>query len=58
MELEGLTELQEPQNLPRKRKAFPDPENFTKDRRDFRRWYFKISHKLKADRDTLGPEKT
>ena len=37
--------------------AFPDPEKFTGDRRDFKRWYFKVLYKLKADRDTLGPEK-
>ena len=27
-------------------------------RRDFRRWYFEISYKMEADRDTLGPLKT
>ena len=45
-------------NPPRKRKALPDPEKFTGDRRDFRRWHFKILQKLEADRDTFKPEKT
>ena len=49
VELEGLAESQEPLNLPRKRKAFPDLEKFTGDRRDFKRWHFEILHKLKAD---------
>ena len=56
VKLEGSAESQ--YNPPRKRKAFPDPEKFTGDRRDFRQWHFKVSHKLEADRDTLGPEKT
>ena len=58
VELEGSAESRELHNPPRKQKALPDPEKFTGDRRDFRRWHFEISHKLKADRDTLGPEKT
>ena len=58
MELERLAESQESLNLLRKRKALPDPEKFTGDRQDFRRWYFEILHKFEADRDTLGPEKT
>ena len=48
----------DPLNPPRKRKPLPDPEKFTGDRRDFRRWYFEMSHKIEADRDTLGPLKT
>ena len=48
----------DPLDPPRKRKPFPDPEKFTGDRRDFRRWYFKISHKIKVNRDTLRPLKT
>ena len=40
---------------PRKRKLIPDPEKFTGDRQDFRRWYFEIFYKIEADRDTLGP---
>ena len=47
-----------PLNPPRKQKPLPDLEKFTGDRRDFKRWYFKISHKIKTDRDTLGPLKT
>ena len=43
---------------PRKRKPLPDPEKFTRDRRDFKRWYFEISYKIKANRDTLSPLKT
>ena len=58
VELKGLAESQEPLNLPRKRKTLPDLEKFIWDRRDFRQWHFEISHKLKANRDTLGPEKT
>ena len=57
MELKGSAKSQEPLNLPQKRKALPDPEKFTGDRRDFRQWHFEISHKLKADRNTLGLEK-
>ena len=57
MELEGSAELQEPLNFPWKRKAFPDLEKFTRDRRDFKRWHFKISYKFEADQDTLGLEK-
>ena len=45
-------------NPPRKRKPFPNPEKFTGDRRDFKRWYFEISYKIKADRNTLGLLKT
>ena len=48
----------DPLDPPQKRKPLPDPEKFTGDRRDFRRWYFEISHKIEADRDTLGPLKT
>ena len=48
----------DPLDLPRKRKPFPDPEKFIGDRRDFRRWYFEISYKIEADRNTLGPLKT
>ena len=48
----------DPLNPPRKRKPLPDPEKFTRDRRDFKRWHFKVLHKLKANRDTLRPEKT
>ena len=58
---EGSADPQDPQdplNPPQKQKPLPDPEKFTGDRRDFRRWYFKISHKIKANRDTLGPLKT
>ena len=58
MELEGLAEPREPHNPLRKQKALPDPEKFTGDRRDFRRWHFKVLHKLEADQDTLRPEKT
>ena len=58
MELEGSAESQKPLNLPQKRKALPDPEKFTRDRREFKQWHFEISHKLEADQDTLGPEKT
>ena len=58
VKLEGSAESQELHNPPQKQKTFPNPEKFTKDRRDFRRWYFKVSHKLEANRDTLGPEKT
>ena len=57
MELKDLAELQELLNLPRKRKTLPDPEKFTGDRRDFRRWYFEVLHKLESDRNTFGPEK-
>ena len=49
---------QDPLNPLRKQKPLPDPEKFTGDRRDFRRWYFEIFYKIKADRDTLGPLKT
>ena len=28
------------------------------DRRDFRRWYYEMSYKIKANRDTLGLLKT
>ena len=45
-------------NPPRKRKPLPDLEKFTGDRRDFKRWYFEISYKIEADRNTLGPLKT
>ena len=55
---EGPADLQDPLNPPRKRKPLPDPEKFTGDRRDFKRWYFEISHKIEADRDTMGPLKT
>ena len=48
----------DPLTPPRKRKPLSDPEKFTGDRRDFKRWYFKISHKIEADRDTLSPLKT
>ena len=48
----------DPLDPPRKRKPLPDPEKFTGDRRDFRRWYFEISHKIEANRDILGPLKT
>ena len=41
-------------NPPRKRKPFPDLEKFTGDRRDFKRWYFKIFYKIKVNRNTLG----
>ena len=58
VKLEGSAESREFYNPPRKQKALPDPEKFTGDRRDFRRWHFKVLHKLKADRDTLGPERT
>ena len=51
---EGPADLLKP---PRKRKPLPDLEKFTGDRRDFRRWYFEISYKIEADRDTLGPLK-
>ena len=44
----------DPLDLPRKWKPLPDPEKFTGDRRDFKRWYFEMSHKIEADRDTLG----
>ena len=44
-------------DLPQKRKPLPDPEKFTGDRRDFRRWYFEMSHEIEADRDTLSPLK-
>ena len=58
IELEGSDRNRKnPITPPRKQKTLPDPEKFTGDRRDFRRWHFKILHKLKADRDTLGPEK-
>ena len=42
---------------PRKWKPLPDPEKFTGDCRDFRRWYFEMFYKIEADRDTLGPLK-
>ena len=48
----------DPLDPPRKRKPLPDPEKFTGDRQDFKRWYFEISYKIEADRDTLGPLKT
>ena len=48
----------DPLNPLRKRKPPSDPEKFTGDRRDFRRWYFEISHKIEADHNTLGPLKT
>ena len=54
---EGLADLQDPLNPPRKQKPLPDREKFTGDRRDFKRWYFEMSHKIKADSDTLGPLK-
>ena len=57
IKLKGLAESRELHNPPRKQKAFPDLEKFTRDRRDFKRWYFKVLHKLKANRDTLGPKK-
>ena len=44
----------DPFNPPRKRKPLPDPEKFIRDRRDFKRWYFKISYKIKTDCNTLG----
>ena len=49
--------LADPLDPPRKRKPLPDLEKFTGDRRDFRRWYFKVLYKLEADRDTLRPER-
>ena len=55
---ESPADLQDPLNPPRKQKPLPNPEKFTGDRRDFRRWYFEISHKIEADRDTMGPLKT
>ena len=55
---EGPADLQDPLNPPRKQKPLPDPEKFTGDRRDFKRWYFEISHKIEADRDTMGLLKT
>ena len=58
IKLKGSAESQKLHNPPRKQKALPDPEKFTGDRRDFKRWHFKVSHKLEADRDTLGPERT
>ena len=48
----------DPLNPLRKRKPLPDPEKFTGNRRDFRRWYFKMFYKIEANRDTLGPLKT
>ena len=48
----------DPLNPPRKRKPLPDPEKFTGDHRDFRRWYFEISYKIEVNCDTLGPLKT
>ena len=57
MQPEGPADLQDPLNPPRKRKPLPDLEKFTGDRRDFRRWYFEISHKIEADRDTMSPLK-
>ena len=47
-----------PLNPPRKQKPLPDPEKFIGDRRDFKRWYFEMSHKIEADRNTLGLLKT
>ena len=47
----------DPLNPPQKRKPLPDPKKFTRNRRDFKRWYFKISYKIKANRNTLGPLK-
>ena len=58
VKVEGSAESRKLHNPPRKQKALPDPEKFTGDRRDFRRWHFKISHKLEANQDTLGPERT
>ena len=58
IEPESPADLQDPLNPLRKRKPLPDPEKFTGDRRDFRRWYFEMSHKIEADRDTMGPLKT
>ena len=55
---EGPADPQDLPNLPRKRKPLPDPEKFTGDRRDFKQWYFEMSHKLNTDRDALGPLKT
>ena len=54
----GLKGPADPLNPLQKRKPLPDPEKFTGDRRDFRRWYFEMSYKIKANRDTLGPLKT
>ena len=51
---EGPANLLDP---PRKWKPFPDPEKFTGDRRDFRRWYFEMSYKIEVNRNTLGPLK-
>ena len=48
----------DPLNPPRKRKPLPDPEKFTRDRRDIKRWYFEMSYKIEVNRDTLGPLKT
>ena len=44
----------DPLDSPRKWKPLPDPEMFTGDRRDFRRWYFEMSYEIEVDRDTLG----
>ena len=55
---ESPADLQDPLNPLRKRKPLPDPKKFTGDRRDFRRWYFKISYKIEADRNTMGLLKT
>ena len=55
---EGSADLQDPLNPPQKRKPLPDPKKFTGNRRDFKRWYFEISHKIKANRNTIGPLKT
>ena len=48
----------DPLNPPRKRKPLLDPEKFTRDRRDFKRWYFEIFYKIEANRNTLSPLKT
>ena len=48
----------DPLDPPQKRKPFPDPEKFIKNRRDFKRWYFEMSYKIEVNRDTLGPLKT
>ena len=44
----------DPLDLPQKQKPFPDPEKFTGDRRDFKRWYFEMFYKFEADCDALG----
>ena len=58
VEPKGSADLQDLLNPPWKRKPFPDPEKFMGDRRDFRRWYFEMFHKIEANRDTLGLLKT